>query len=110
MEAYIYMARDIRNFSKEYKDSPKKNFKDMRREDLDEQGKSQYDEIKSKAKQLEGKSENQLMDELFKRVNEGKKNGTLSNSDLDYFAAQAAPMLNAEQRKKLQSLLAKMKN
>ena len=104
------MARDIRNFSKGYRNSPpKKNIRDMRREDLDEQGQSQYDDIKRKAKQFEGKSENQLMDELFKRVNEGKKNGTLNNSDLDYFASQAAPMLNAEQRKKLQTIMSKMK-
>ena len=101
------MPKDIRNFSKGYK--PNKTINDMRREDLDEQGKNQYDDIKRKAKQFEGKSENELMGELFKRVGEGKKNGTLTDSDLDRFAAQAAPMLNAEQRKKLQQLLSKMK-
>ena len=101
--------RDIRNFSKDYKADSNKSVKDMRRDDLDEQGKSQYDDIKRKAKQFEGKSEGELMGELFKRVGEGKKNGTLSDSDLDRFAAQAAPMLNAEQRKKLQLLLTQMK-
>ena len=101
------MPKDIRNFSKDYK--PNKSINDMRREDLDDEGKSQYDDIKRKAKQFEGKSENELMGELFKRVGDGKKNGTLTDSDLDRFAAQAATMLNAEQRKKLQQLMSKMK-
>ena len=103
------MAKSIRNFSKEYKEKPQKDVHDMNLDGLDGDGKRQYDDIKSKAKQFEGKSEDQLMNELFKRVNEGKKNGTLSNADLEGFAAQAAPMLNVEQRKKLAGILNMMK-
>lgn len=99
------MARDIRNFSKEYKDNSQKNFKDMRRDDLSEDEKRQYDDITDRARQFEGKSENELMGELFKRVNAGKKDGTFNAAELDKLAAQAAPMLNAEQREKLKSLL-----
>lgn len=102
------MAKDIRNFSKNY-DSSKKNPKDMRREDLDEQGKRSYDDIREKAKQYEGKSEDQLLSELFKRVNDGKRSGTLNNADIDNFAAQVAPMLSPEQREKLDRLIRMIK-
>ncbi len=103
------MAKDIRGFSKSYKDSGK-DVKNMRREDLNDRDKQSYDSIRERAKQYEGKSEDQLLNELFKKVNDGKKNGTLSNADLDRFAGQVAPMLNPQQREKLNGLIKMIKS
>ena len=102
------MAKDLRDFSKSFNGA--KDAKNIKREDLSGRDKQNYDNIREKAKQYEGKSEDQLLNELFKKVSEGKQSGTLSNADLDNFAGQVAPMLNAEQRKKLQQLLSMIKN
>jgi hypothetical protein len=56
------------------------------------------------------KSEGELFDELKKMTGEQKKAGKLSNADIENTAARIAPMLTAEQQKKMQSILKKLKD
>ena len=56
------------------------------------------------------KSENELMGELMREVAKGRANGTLSNGDIDNFYAQAAPLMTAEQKKKLDNIIGIIKN
>lgn len=57
-----------------------------------------------------GKSENDLISEIFARAAEGKRNGTLSNEQIDAFYAQFAPMLDGVKKKRLKKLVEEIKN
>ena len=64
----------------------------------------------SAAARYNGKNENELVGEIFARAAAGKKNGTLTNADIDAFYRQIAPMLDGAKRKKLQKLIDKLKS
>ncbi|MGI5849616.1 MAG: hypothetical protein ACOX8Q_06095 [Christensenellales bacterium] len=50
------------------------------------------------------KNESELMGDLEHIIEEGKKDGTFSDEMLDAFVKNVAPMMDSEQRKKLQSI------
>lgn len=54
------------------------------------------------------KSEGELFDELKKMTDDQKRQGKLSSTDIENAAARIAPMLTAEQQKKMQSILRKL--
>lgn len=56
-----------------------------------------------------GRNENDLVREIYARAEEGKRNGTLTNEQIDAFYAQISPMLDAGKRKRLQKLVEKLK-
>ncbi len=57
-----------------------------------------------------GKSEGDLMKAIFDRAAEGKRNGTLTNEQIDAFYAQFAPMLDGAKKKKLKKLVEQLKS
>lgn len=67
-------------------------------------------EAKSYAAGYNGRNENDMVREIYARAAEGKKNGTLTNEQIDYFFAQFAPMLDAGKRKRLQKLVNQLKS
>ena len=66
-------------------------------------------EAKRMADNFQGKSEGDLMRAIYTRAVEGKKNGTLTNEQIDMFYRQFAPMVNGVQRKKLQKVVEQLK-
>lgn len=66
-------------------------------------------EAEELAKKYSGKSEDELMEEIFARVNQSKRNGTFDQAELDKFYKTVAPMLNGEQLKKLKNILSMIK-
>ena len=72
------------------------------------------EEIQTMAKQLadafEGKGETDVLKAIYKEAERGRKAGTLSDSDLDNFVKTVEPMLNSNQKKKLQYVINKLKN
>ncbi len=76
-------------------------------------GKSTADwqkEVQNMAARYNGKNESVLIRDIYARAAEGKKNGTLTNEQIDEFYKQFAPMLDGVRRKKLQKLIAQLKN
>jgi len=71
-----------------------------------EQSKRQTDDFISQARKYEGKSESDLMGELIANY----KKGALSDEELERFAKQAGPMLNASQKEKLKIIIERLKN
>lgn len=63
----------------------------------------------SAAARYNGRNESELVGEIFARAAEGKKNGTLTNEDIDAFYRQIAPLLDSGKRKKLQKLIERLK-
>ena len=67
------------------------------------------EEAKRVAASYDGKSENELLRSIYARAVEGKRNGTLTNEEIDAFYTQFAPMLDGSKRKKLQKIVAELK-
>ena len=61
------------------------------------------------SKQYEGKSENDLLKAIYAQALEGKRNGTLTNEQIDEFVKKISPMLDGAKRKRLQKLVAELK-
>ena len=57
-----------------------------------------------------GRGEGDMMKDIFARAAEGKRNGTLTNEQIDAFYQQFAPMLDGAKRKRLQKLVEQLKN
>jgi hypothetical protein len=62
-------------------------------------------DIKEKLKRYEGKSRGDIMSELTRAIEKGKRDGTLSISELENYYKMASPMLNDEQRKKMREII-----
>lgn len=61
------------------------------------------------ARAFEGKSEGQILQTIIAQAEEGKRNGTLSNADLDNFYRTLAPMLDGFKRQKLKNIITRLK-
>lgn len=76
-------------------------------------GRHTNEDVRKEAEELSsrynGKSEEELTRDIFARAAEGKKNGTLTNEQIDAFYARFAPMLDAAKRKKLSALIERLK-
>lgn len=62
------------------------------------------------AAKYNGKNEAELTRDIFARAAEGKKNGTLTNAQIDEFYQQFSVMLDSGKRKKLKKLVEQLKN
>lgn len=66
-------------------------------------------EAKKVAGKYEGRSENDMLKAIYAQAVEGKKNGTLTNEQIDAFYKQFSPMLDAQKRKRLQKIVEQLK-
>ncbi len=74
----------------------------------------QIDEKSAKALQnflrgYEGKSKSDIVSEIVKVAEKNRKEGKLTDKDLDNFAATLSPMLNAEQKSELNKIISRLK-
>ncbi len=67
------------------------------------------DLIASLAGKYDGASETELMKAIVKEAEKGKRNGTLSNADIDRFAAMLAPMLDGKKKAMLKKVVGELK-
>ena len=61
------------------------------------------------AKAFEGKSEGQVLQTIIAQAEQGKRDGTLTNADLDNFYNTLAPLLDGFKKQKLRSIIARLK-
>lgn len=61
------------------------------------------------ASAYEGKSAEEIMKAILAEAERGRKNGTLSDDDIDNFAALVSPMINPEQQKTLEKVVKRLK-
>ena len=61
------------------------------------------------AKKFDGKNGNDLLRAVYAEAERGKKNGTLSNADLDKFAATLSPLLDEKKMALLKKVVADLK-
>ena len=61
------------------------------------------------ASAYEGKSADEVMSAILAEAEKGKKNGTLTDADVDKFASSVSPFLTDKQRKMLNVIVKKIK-
>ena len=61
------------------------------------------------AKAMSGKSQGQLWQQILSEAERGKREGRLSNADLDNFYNTVSPMVDGFKRKKLKEVIARLK-
>lgn len=61
------------------------------------------------ASAYEGKNADEIMKAILAEAERGRKNGTLSDDDIDNFAALILPMINPEQQKILEKVVKRLK-
>lgn len=66
--------------------------------------------IRQLAGKYNGANETELMQAIYKEAEKGRRNGTLSDADLDRFGNMLAPMLDDAKRRKLRQIIQKLKN
>lgn len=59
---------------------------------------------------MSGKSEGQILQTIIAQAEQGKRDGTLTNADIDNFYNAIAPMLDGFKRQKLKSIVARLKS
>lgn len=64
---------------------------------------------KTISKAMNGKSQGQLLHTIIAEAEKGKREGKLTNADLDNFYANISPMLDGAKRKKLKEIVEKLK-
>ena len=58
---------------------------------------------------MNGKNQSQLWSTILAEAERGKREGRLTNADLDNFYNTVSPMVNGFQRKKLKEVIARLK-
>ncbi len=62
------------------------------------------------ASKYEGKNADEIMRAILKEAEKGRKNGTLSDKDIDDFSNMISPMLTDGQRKTLDKVVKRLKS
>ena len=65
--------------------------------------------LQNLAKKYEGASESEIVSAVLKEAEKGRRNGTLTDSDIDNFVNVLSPMLNANQKKQLEKIVDRIK-
>lgn len=65
--------------------------------------------INSIARKYDGKNQNELLMVIYKEAQKGKRNGTLTNAEIDGFANMLAPMLDDKKRAVLYKIVDELK-
>lgn len=65
---------------------------------------------KNVSKLMNGKNETQLLHTIIAEAERGKREGRLTNADIDNFYNTVSPMLDGFKRKKLKEVITRLKN
>lgn len=61
-------------------------------------------------KAMNGKSETQILHTILTEAERGKREGTLTNADLDNFYNALSPLLDGMKKRKLREIIMRLKN
>ncbi len=62
------------------------------------------------SKAMNGKSESQILHTIITEAERGKREGTLTNQDLDNFYTALSPLIDGIKKRKLKEVITKLKN
>lgn len=78
--------------------------------ELNSEQRIKLDQIKNMAKKYEGKDESEILSELKSAVKKGKSDGSLTDDKMSSIIETLSPMLNSQQKNKLNELIKNMEN
>lgn len=61
------------------------------------------------AQKFDGKDQTELLKAIYKEAEKGKRNGTLTNAQIDAFASMLSPVLDDKKRKILNKIVVELK-
>ncbi len=67
------------------------------------------DMVSGLAKKFDGKNQNDLLSAIYQEAKKGKKQGTLTNADIDNFAKTISPFLDDKKRAMLNRVIKELK-
>ena len=65
--------------------------------------------VMSLASKYDGKNTQELISAVYEEAKKGKKNGTLTNADIDNFSLMLSPLLDDKKRKMLKKITEELK-
>lgn len=106
--------KDFKSYNPEPSDNPNENSTETKGQNAQKKASpadinNTVELAKFVSKAMNGKSEGQLLRTIIAEAERGKREGTLTNADLDNFYSALAPMLDGIKRKKLKEVIAKLK-
>ena len=96
------MAKDLRGF----KNGKKSGFSEKETDEIYQ--KADKDSVKNAEnmyKKYSGKSQEELQSELFKLVSKNKQSGQLNEKQIENFTSQVSPLLDPNQKQKLNEII-----
>ena len=72
-------------------------------------GDNLFNVVSRLARDYDVKSQTELIKAIYKEAEKGKKNGTLSNQDIDNFARTISPFLDEKQRNMMAKIVKELK-
>lgn len=97
----IFM-KDFKSYSNEHPDKKEQNSQTAYNNTVE------LAKILSKA--MNGKSETQILHTIITEAERGKREGTLTNADLDNFYNALSPLLDGVKKRKLREVIMRLKN
>ena len=73
------------------------------------QGVDLFKLVTTLSQKFDGKNQNELLKAVYQEAEKGKKNGTLSNEQIDTFVAILSPALDDKKRKLLKKIATELK-
>ena len=68
------------------------------------------DDLRKTAERYGGKSDEEMLGDILRAARQEKQDGTYSDAKIDEFVDSVSPMLNEEQRERLQKAIKMIKN
>jgi len=102
MDLKNFGKEDINDFAKRVEEGDLNKDESQTIDDLKEEYGEKFDEMISQYQNME---ESELIGEVFKLVNKSKQEGTFNPTKLRNIAESLKPLLNDEQKEKLEQLL-----
>ena len=86
-----------------------KDFKSYTQDDGGFENDKGVELVKRVAASMQGKSSGEIMRAVIEEAEKGKRAGTLTNADLDHFYSLMSPTLDGFRRRKLKSIVERLK-
>ena len=102
---------DFRNFYQSKKNrqaDPEPKTEKRAQEEFPKDTKGQMDYMKNLAGYYSEAGESKLIQDIYENVRQQKEQGKLNNEDIKNLAKRFSPLLNAQQKQKLNELVAKL--
>ena len=98
----------MKDFNSYIPDEPPKKKIDLSGIDTDN-AQGAIDMVKKIAQKYHGKSEAEMLSAIFKEAKSGRESGSLTDGELDKFAAAVSPFIDKNKREKLKEIIDKLK-